>query len=343
MLLTNFFIMEYRTKHLLFECLDTQKEFLIVQPFETKSDKHNELLFFLKPGFFLLDTVEHRKEALKLVLQKMTEFEIEISGAALISGTELDKAQIMDRHYGYINKVSKNASKMIHSEELETFRKKMPDFDIDKAIILGGHEFLEQFPLYNAQTLNTLWASAPSHKMRSGFYFHNFDIDGKYIVLVNGFHPEQLFKFTNPKHKILVFLLHSDTNWRVLKDDFAGATYPQEAIATSIRGALFADQNKYGTHEISIANNFVHLSAGPFEGFFEMNNFLTNMNGVDFDIDNTCLTKEMNQKGLNHKDNEFVLTNPIAEINGKETDLFTFTENFNSVDAVDAYVKYFKK
>lgn len=335
--------MEYKTKHHLLECLDTQKDFLLAQPFEYKSEKRNELLFFMKPGFFLLDTFSHRKEVLRLVLQKLEEFDIELSGAALVNGAILDQAQIMDRHYGYINKVSKNASKMIGPEELEGFHLMMPDFHEDHALILGGHEFLERYPSYNAQSLNALWMTHPSHKLRSGFYYHDYLVDGQYVVLVNGFHPSQLFHFTDPEHKILVGLLHSDADWRSLKENFAGDTYPRKADPNSIRGTLFHEQDKYGTQHIGIANNFIHLSAGPFEGFFELENFLSNIGDVHFHLEDTRLAMVMREKGLGMDDYHAVLSNPEAVVDGNETDLFTYTENFNSRDAVDTYIKYFKK
>lgn len=334
--------MDHIVKRNFLECLDTPKDFILIKKFHYKTTKRNELLFFIKPEFFLLHTYENRKAVLKLVLQKMEEFNIEISGGCLANGAILEHAQIMDRHYGYINKLSKNASKMIGEDEISEFKKTMPEFDENTTKIFGGHEYLKYNQKYNAFTLNALWLTHSSNKMRSGFYYHDYDIDGEHVVLVNGFHPSQLYHFTDPEHKIIVLLLHSNTDWQVLKDDFAGTTYPRKANPISVRGTLFHDKEKYGTETISIANNYIHLSAGPFEGFFELENFLTNIGEVHFDMDETRLAMVMKDKGLSETDFEKVLSNPVAVIDGKEIDLFTYTENKNSIQSVEIYMKYFK-
>jgi hypothetical protein len=158
---------------------------------------------------------------------------------------------------------------------------------------------------------------------------------------VNGFHPSQLRHFTDPHHNIVVLLLKSATDWKILKHDLAGDTFPEEAKENSIRGDIYRNSSKYGVKDISISRNCVHLSAGPFEALFEINNFLKNIPGVNFKLEQANIARLMSREGLKNDEIERCLSNPTAEFNSKLIDLFTFTEDMNSTEAISEYQKYF--
>ena len=105
--------------------------------------------------------------------------------------------------------------------------------------------------------------------------------EGENFILVNGFHPAQLAHFTEPSHRIALMLLHADTPWATLRDEMIGDTFPERAVAGSIRGQLHARPQNYGFDEVTIANNGVHLSAGPFEAMFEIANFFGSLLDLD--------------------------------------------------------------
>jgi hypothetical protein len=52
-----------------------------------------------------------------MTLSKLEQNEISVSGAILFSGSRLDELAIMDRHYGFINRISKNVSKIATDDE----------------------------------------------------------------------------------------------------------------------------------------------------------------------------------------------------------------------------------
>ena len=213
--------------------------------------------------------------------------------------------------------------------------------ETEKYQVLGGHEFLQQFPDYDANRLQALWASKYSHKLRSGFYIQEYRISGRHVILVNGFHPSQLSFFTDPTHKITLLLLHSDTNWHDLKYDMVGDTFPENAKVDSIRGELYNHHERYGLKEVTVANNMVHLSAGPFEAMFEVYNFLHAIPSLNFDVPHTNMGRLMHAKGLTDADIEACLNNPVTTVAGEDVDLFTLTEDTNSNDAIDLYIKHF--
>jgi nucleoside diphosphate kinase len=187
--------------------------------------------------------------------------------------------------------------------------------------------------------LDRLWFTEASTKIRSGFYVRHVKKDGKDIILINGFHPEQLSHFTDPSHKIVLMLLHSNTDWSVLKNEMVGATFPEKAASESIRGVLHANAKDYGFESVTIANNCVHLSAGPFEAMFEIVNFFGKIVGLDLQKQPPLIMRRMLEAGINYKQAVSALDNPLIISSGKSIDLFTATEDMNTDEAVTLFKK----
>lgn len=314
-----------------------------LQPFEFHAHQQNELVFFFKPGCFNAAEHHHVQDIVELGVQELQRYRADVSGALLLSGSRLEELEIMDRHYGYINRLSKQASTLLHDHDIQQIYACLGlDTDHRPHRILGGHEFLREFPDYDVARLQTLWESKHSQKIRSGLYVQTYNIDDEPIILVNGFHPKQLAFFTAPDHKIVLLLLHSDTDWHTLKYDMVGETFPEQAKPGSIRGELYAHHTRYGLKEVTVANNMVHLSAGPFEAMFEVYNFLHANPGLHFDLPHTTMGRLMLARGLTNGDIDACLRNPAATIDGDDVDLFTLTEDTNSAEAIDLYIRHFR-
>jgi len=311
--------------------------------FKKSKGTENELLFFFKPECFFGGDPVHIKAILEMVFEKFTEFKVDISGILLLDGKHLEELSIMDRHYGFINKISKEASKIVSQEDLKKIQLALGIDNLKNYKILGGHEVLRKYPEFNERSLDEFWQTKKSIKLRSGFYLQQYSVKEQPIIMINGFHPSQLRHYTNPIHKIILILLNSDTEWKILKNDLAGDTFPERAKAHSIRGEIFANHQKYGIQNISISNNCVHLSAGPFEALFEIDNFLSNIRDVDFNLNKTNIARLMNENGFEKEEIQRCLLNPKIQIDEVPTDLFTFTEEKNSNEAISEYREYFLK
>src|SRR5690348_14625716 len=70
----------------------------------------NELLLFVKPDVFMVNDFQLVGRSLDLIFAKLKEFDTEVSGIYAIAGKVLDEKEIMNQHYGYINKLSRSAS-----------------------------------------------------------------------------------------------------------------------------------------------------------------------------------------------------------------------------------------
>jgi hypothetical protein len=302
-------------------------------------DYMNELVFFVKPE--ILDVNEEDKifNSLALIEEKFHAFNVNIHGAAIIPGTALEEHEIMNRHYGFINQLSRKASSIVDSETRERLFDQLDIKDSGEHRILGGHEFLKAFNT-DVETLSDVWFGKGAQKLRSGFYFVEETFEDEPVILINGFHPSQLQHFTKEDHRIYLMLLHTDTDWEALKFDLVGDTFPERAKPDSIRGMLFQDPERYGQEEVSINTNGVHLSAGPFEAAFEVVNFFGPL--IDLEPKQTppLAVKKALQAGFTIDHAVELLGNPPIN----DSDLFSETENMNMDQAVKlAKEKYAEK
>lgn len=273
----------------------------IVDEFRLKTNKKNQLFAFFKPEVFLEKTPDQVEKIIDLVFKKLEEYEVSIDGAAIFPGKAVGDYSIMDKHYGVINTLSKNASKILNKDERDLVLKTLGITDLNTKI-LGGHEAYEISGFGKTYDFDSYWLEAPSTKIKSGFYVRTMKINGVNAVVVNGFHPHQLAHYTEDNRKIGTMLVSSNSDWSVLRNEMLGETFPEKALPGSIRGMLYKDPKKYGFDAVTIANNALHLSAGPTEALFEIDNFLNKPFGIDFINEEANLSKKLTDEGFLEED-----------------------------------------
>jgi hypothetical protein len=97
---------------------------------------------------------------------------------------------------------------------------------------------------------------------------------GKPVLLLNGFHPEQVETFEDPQAAVILMQGRSPESWHVLREHMIGATDPSKARAGSIRNVLLEQEQEYGVAPVTSLRNGVHMSAGPVEAAVEISRFL---------------------------------------------------------------------
>jgi hypothetical protein len=312
------------------EEIRTIKTARTIQPVHVgDTQKQNELVFFVKPE--LLDVHDSGKilNSMTLIQEKFQSFDVEVSGIAIVPGPVLEEYKIMNRHYGFINQLSRMASKMVDAQQRASMFNDLGLKDTGSYKIMGGHEFLKTFNT-GVEALSKIWFAQEANKLRSGFYFIADTFKGQPIILINGFHPSQLLHFTREDHRIVLMLLHTDTSWNEMKFDLVGDTFPERAKPGSIRGMLFADPQKYGQQEVGINTNGVHLSAGPFEAAFEVVNFFGKLIDLDSAQTPPLAIRRVIEAGIDKEKALSLLDNPTMN----ESDLFSETENMDTDAAV---------
>jgi hypothetical protein len=320
--------------HLVSDCDGVE----IVEPIQIGQGAwRNELLLFIKPEIFMVGDKEKMANTVSLVFRKLEEFDAYHEGIMMVGGKVLEEKAIMSQHYGFINRLSVSASQILDADDRGKVYEAAGVSGADGYKIYGGHEYLTAHPGEDLFGLDKLWFTKKSIKLRSGFYVQAYEKDREKFILVNGFHPAQLAHFTDPSHRIVLFLIHSNSNWSALKNQMVGATFPEKAVSESIRGILFARPHDFGLETVSIANNGVHLSAGPFEGVFEVVNFFGKILGVDPEKTPSLAIKKMVQAGIEMGQALTVLKNPILRTPEKLVDLFTATEDMDSEAAIETF------
>jgi hypothetical protein len=310
----------------------------IIQPVKIgQTDKHNELVFFIKPELFEVDDQSKILNSLMLIDEKFAAYQVELDGIVILPGHTLAEHEIMNRHYGFINQLSRMASKMV-TGEIRAHMFETLNIEDDRTYkILGGHEFLQTYQI-NIDALSDIWFGQGAKKLRSGFYVVADTYHGDPFILVNGFHPSQLAHYTREDHRILLMLIHTDTDWYDLKFDLVGDTFPENAKPASIRGQLFAHPELYGQDDVGINSNGVHLSAGPFEAAFEVVNFFGDILSLDRETAPPLAIQRAIELGVDHALALSFLDNPAIG----ESDLFSKTENLNTQEAIHFAIEHIR-
>ncbi len=303
----------------------------ILTDFKLKTNKKNQLLAFFKPEVFLDKKPEQIEKIMKLVFEKLEKYEVTVDGTALFPGSAVGKFQIMDRHYGVINTLSKNASKILSDEEKDLVFKTL-GITNKNTKILGGHEAFEIAGVKNTYDFDNYWLETKSEKVKSGFYVRTMTINGEETVVVDGFHPHQLAHYTESDRNLGVMLVTSDTPWAKLRDEMLGSTFPEKALPDSIRGSIFAKSSDYGFKKVGIENNIMHLSAGPTEALFEIDNFLHVPFAIDFLKGEAKLAERLLSAGVSSENVRKVLT---------DKELHNELEHIDTDEAVEIIKKKF--
>ncbi|MFW6224808.1 MAG: hypothetical protein ACOC4B_00910 [Bacteroidota bacterium] len=239
-----------------------------------KIEGKNEYLFFLKPEITLDDEAIKLPEILDIVIDKMNEYNLDVTRINALSAKYLFDHKIIDNHYGVINRIAGDAINEISETARKQFKTLYGD-EPENSNILGGLEFINEYTEYSPKELNALWEQHDADKLAGGTYCVPLEIEGKKVYLVNGFHPLQLEHFTQKGRSIVTFNLVSDTDWHVARESFIGATNPKDAKKGSLRNMFNEQQEELGLY-ISPSRNGAHLSAGPVEGLIELMRYDSN-------------------------------------------------------------------
>lgn len=293
----------------------------ILSDFRLKTNKKNQLLAFFKPEVFLDKTPEQIEKIMALAFEKLEKYNVEVDGSAIFPGSAVGKLSIMDRHYGVINTLSKNASKILTKDERDLVFSTLGIKD-QNTPILGGHEAFEISGMNKTYDFDNYWLESPSTKIKSGFYVRTLKIADRDTVVVDGFHPHQLAHYTEVNRNLGVMLVSSDTKWSTLRTEMLGETFPEKALPDSIRGTLHHKAKEYGFEKVAIDNNIMHLSAGPTEAIFEIDNFLRESFGIDFVKEEAKLAEHLLMEGFSEKEIKSILNNKDlhAQLEHKDTD-----------------------
>lgn len=313
----------------------------------SESEKYNfenEFIFFIKPEVTLKsDTIKFDK-VVDLAFQKLEEFDLKVTDVKVLGAEYLGKYNIIAQHYGVINKLA-SAPLANMSEGAKEKLMEMAKVDsLDNVNVLGGIEFLNKYPFFNADSLDVMLQNQKPTKLAGGTYAVNVKVDTDNVYLINGFHPRQLNHFTMDGRSIVVMTVSGDIAWSEARGKFIGATNPETADSASLRNTLLVNKDAYGMPEVSQGLNGFHLSAGPVEGLVELVRY--NSNFAEAGGEKSFKDFSFGQKlaeTFSESELDSILSNANVTFEGKTVSVFDLTEEKSANESLELLKKAFGK
>jgi hypothetical protein len=299
---------------------------------EEHPEGQNHFVLFLKPEVLAIDDGVDVEAILELVQSALDEQGVRTGAVRVLNGQYLGRYNIIEEHYGVINRASRLGKAALSEATRNKLMAECPNADR----ILGGHEFLKEYPDVSAFALNIIADTLKTKKIASGKYYGVLDVAGERVVVLNPFHPQQVLHYTMPGRTIVVIECATDTDWHVLRQDMTGATDPSKAVAGSIRNSLLERKVELGLRDVGTATNGVHCSAGPLEAMVEYGRFFSDHAKKKLiKLADTPFGKLLQRRGIGKKEITALAKNPFM---GRETGgnyAFNLTEEKNADAAAD--------
>lgn len=303
----------------------------------------HQAVLFLKPEVTAVDSGVNVQQVLRIVLDSLAGHDAQVGSIRLLNSEYLRRHEIMDRHYGVINRISKEGRAALSDDAVSVLEREYGEELSGGATVLGGHQFLERFPSFSPFALNVLSDNQGTRKLAGGTYCIKVSVSGSTFLILNPFHPFQLEHFTAPGRAIVIFEVLTNTPWRDLRQRLIGATNPQKAEAGSIRRELLENKQALGIAEVSQGSNGVHLSAGPLEGMVEVQRFFSDHGGGSLiNLSETAFGRVLRERSVPADVIETLASNPSVQRQGKLVSVFDLTEEADATAAAETLAEVSK-
>jgi hypothetical protein len=295
----------------------------------------NQFVIFLKPEVTDTKLGVNVSGVVDQLIAQLKEFDVTVSRARIINGAFMGKAEIMDAHYGVINRISKTGLAAL-STEAQNAAIEMAGGD--KARVFGAHQFMAARPSVSGDALNIMSDTIGTKKLGGGTYALALKVDGQPVAVLNPFHAAQLAHFTAERKAIVCLLCSSPRAWKDLRTDLIGATNPSKASASSFRAKLLQNKDKLGLAEVSQGMNGIHMSAGPLEGMVEVRRFFSDK-GSELSYADTGFGKSLKAAGASAEQIEKLAANVTVNDGTRDVSAFDATEEMDAAPAATLLAK----
>lgn len=314
---------------------DAQKQLIFRKDIyrNNSAEGKHQFLFFMKPEI----TLEHKEirldSILRMMMEQLNAFQLNIEYAALLGAAYLEKFDIIAQHYGMINAMSRDPKQYLTEESQAKFES-VYHKSFHTCRIIGSLEFLNEFKAFDAESLNELWQNTTYTKIGGGAYCAPIELAGETLFMLNGFHPLQLQHFIKPGRSIVIFALRGNIDWSVARNQFIGKTNPSDAAPGSLRNLLLKNQEALGLELVSAGMNGFHLSAGPLEGLVELMRYESDFSTGNIKSASDFVFGRLLKEKFSETDIRKMCKNEMMHFQGKNTGTFDLTEEKNNDEAI---------
>jgi hypothetical protein len=297
-----------------------------------------EGVLFLKPEATMPGVALER--VLELVAGAMERWGLQVGGVSVLGATYLREHDIIARHYGVINSISRGGRAAL-AESAEARLQELFGQELARGVqVLGGHEFMARRPEYTPARLNRIVDTVGFKKLAPGTYATQHEHGGETVLLLNAFHPHQLEHFTAAGRSIVVLAARAAAGgpdaWKALRNEMLGVTDPSAGAAGTLRRTFLERSAELGLGEVNRGTNVVHFSAGPLEGMVETARYFSDYEGGSvLSYTATCFGRLLMAAGVAKDDVEWLAANPNLSLGGKSISAFDATEEVDPPQAIE--------
>lgn len=290
----------------------------------------NQALVIIKPEAVVADGRANTK-ALARILGLLDAAGVVIRAVWVLSSEQAAREHLVQRHYPRLNDVSKRGAAALSAASAARLRDWLGAAPLE---ILGGHQFLETYQDCTPYSLEILTRNLDIVKLGTGTYGMRVAVDGRDVVVLNGFHPYQVHHFERPGTALVMMECVSVDPMSHVRGAVIGPTDPRDAPPGSVKGLLLREEHELGIAPVCTRRNAVHISPGPPEAMVSFCQFFSEPTRV-IGPEATAFGQELHRRGLSwdqigglHSEME-ITTGPI------QGPLFEVTEDMNWDEAAD--------
>lgn len=296
----------------------------------------HQFALFLKPETTLLKEGVRTEQILRIIFEALEQWQVEVGAVGVLTSKYLLRHQVMDSHYGVIANISRNGAEVISQQARQTLEDKFADQLAAGVKLLGGHQFLNQFPEFSAKALSVFTDNIGPTKLAGGTYCIPLKVEGQMYLVLNPFYPHMLDHYTAKDRAIILLEGLSTTPWVDLRQKLAGATDPTQAAPGSIRQILLDRHEEVGMAVVNQGANGIHLSAGPLEGMVEVQRFFSDYDkGERLPFDQTRFGRLLLEKGISRPVFDQLAANADIQAGDRVISAFDLTEEMDADEAVE--------
>jgi hypothetical protein len=268
------------------------------------------------------------------------QWDLQLGGVSVLGAEYLKEHDIIARHYGVINSISRTGPTALGAAAQAKLREFFGSELDAGAEVVGAHQYLEKHPQRTAAELNDLVDKLGFKKLAPGTYALKYEHEGTTTLLLNAFHPQQLEHFTASGRSIVVLALRAPATrpemWKALRNEMLGPTDPAAGVAGAMRRVFLERSAELGLGEVNRGTNVVHFSAGPLEGMVETVRYFSDYeSGILLSYNATCFAGLLRAAGVSGNDVEWLATNPNLALGDKQISAFDATEELDPQPAVE--------
>ncbi|MFE2523305.1 hypothetical protein ACFXEL_03645 [Streptomyces sp. NPDC059382] len=270
-------------------------------------------------------------EATAEAVRVLGEAEVDVRRAAVVPAGEFARRGYLLLHYPRLHRLAADGPAVLTSAARRELRSLMGTTGTGD--VLGPYEAMTREANLAPQALDERCRDAGIHRLGSGSYASVTELDGRPVIVLNGFLPALAEGYTRSGAFVGLLECHSGREIDALRGEVLGALHPARATPSSLRGTLGALARSRGI-AVSEGRNAVHLSAGHLEGMFQVWRYFAAADGRG--IESTAFGASLAERGVPAESvTELAADHNLTEDSGESFSPHGATEGLRREDALD--------